>query len=162
MDARNSFNGPCFIFQGRFPYFLKNSFRFFSRSTCFSVNQRPRLWCFGSGKYFFPRHSCRVEMLIPTRSAACAKEIGASAGVGRVRSPRLYLLLASNPRCRYSGSSAYRFLRFSESRCLFFSYQLRKPDSFFFGISAILKVPPKFFLLEIAGCNLHHPLDLSR
>src|SRR5438477_10398599 len=138
MDATTTFNRSRFMFQGRFPYTLKNSFRLLSWSTCFSLNQRARLWRFGSGKYFFVRHSRRVETLIPIRSAACKKEIWASGGFGGVGSLRLRLLLASNACCRYSGFSPYSFLRFSERRCLFFSYQLRKSDSFFFRIRAMI------------------------
>ena len=126
------------MYQRLFPYTF--SFRFFSWDTCFSLNQRRPLWCFGSGKYFFLRHSCKVETPIPVRSAAWAKEIGAPGGFGRLRSPRLYRLLDSNACCRYSGFSAYNFLRFSESRCLLCSYQLRKVD-FFFRISATAEAP---------------------
>jgi len=116
-----------------------NLFQFREQKHLLSVNQRRPLWCFGSGKCFFRRHSCRVETLIPVRSAASPKEIGASSGgaVG-VCSPCLRLLLASNARSRYAGSSAYRFLRFSDSRSLFFAYQPRNGDSCFCRISATL------------------------
>jgi len=57
------------------------------------------LYRFGSGKYFRLRHSRKVETPIPSRAAACAKEIasGGPGGVGGGCSPLLRRLLASIP-----------------------------------------------------------------
>src|SRR4051794_36673 len=96
----------------------------------------------GAGKYCFVLQLDKAETPTPMRFAASPNEIGASlGGILGVDSPRLRLLLASNCRCRYSGSCAYRCLRSCESLSLFALYQRLKLNSFFFRISAMLQAP---------------------
>jgi hypothetical protein len=146
------------MYQRLLPHTL--AFKSLSRSICCSRNQRRPLWCFGSGNNFFLRQSCKVEPLTPVRSAAWANEIGASSGgVVTVSSPRLCLRLASSARCRYSELFAYSFLRFSESRCLFFACQRLKLDSFCFMINVMIR---RFHTIFMNTRRMHRAFLLPR